>query len=97
MTTTELTCREVIDFLADYLEGTLRADQRAPFEAHLAECADCVAYLRSYRETIRLAQEACRGPDDPVPADVPEELVRAIAKARGTPARGPRRPARRRG
>ena len=78
----ELTCREVADFLADYLAGELGADDRSLFEEHLADCPECVAYLRSYADTIRLARNAWGEPDDPVPASVPEGLVRAILAAR---------------
>ena len=92
----EVTCRELTDFLADYLAGELGPDERSVFEGHLAECPDCVAYLRSYAETMRLAKDAYE--DDPVPAGVPEQLIRAILTARErvaspttSPPRGPRR------
>lgn len=78
--TRELTCRELNDFLVDYFAGDLRPDERSRFEGHLAGCPDCIAYLRSYAETMRLAKEAYA--DDPVPAAVPERLVRAILEAR---------------
>jgi len=81
-TARQLTCRELADFLAEYLDGTLDPDTRILFDAHLAVCPDCVTYLRSYAQTIRLAKAACGGPDDPVPAGVPDELVRAIVAAR---------------
>ena len=77
---TELTCREMTDFLADYLDGTLAPAERVPFEAHLAECPECVAYLRSYAETIRLARETRDA--DALAARVPDDLVRAILAAR---------------
>jgi predicted anti-sigma-YlaC factor YlaD len=77
---TDLTCREVTGFLADYLDGTLPIAERGVFEKHLAECPDCIAYLRSYAETIHLARET-REPDT-LPAGVPEDLVRAILAAR---------------
>jgi len=83
----ELTCRELSDFLADYFAGELSLDERSVFEGHLAACPDCVAYLRSYAETIRLARDAYA--DDPVPAGVPERLVRAIPEARKRPHRSP--------
>jgi anti-sigma factor (TIGR02949 family) len=76
-----MTCRELIDFLAAYLDGELPADERARFDAHLGECPECVAYLTTYRDTIALAKGACA--TDPTP-DVPERLVRAIAAARKT-------------
>jgi anti-sigma factor RsiW len=85
-----LTCRELADFLADYFAGELGLDERSAFEGHFAECPDCAAYLRSYAETIRLAQDAYT--DDPVPAGVPEELVRAILEARERSPRSPMAP-----
>ena len=77
----DLTCRELSEFLADYFAGELGPEERFLFEGHLAECPECVAYLRSYAETTRLAKDAYE--DGPVPAGVPEELVRAILEARG--------------
>ena len=80
----DLTCREMVDFLSDYVEGVLPPEVRAAFEAHLAVCPDCVAYLGGFRETLRLARDCAA--DGPIPADVPEDLVRAIVAAR--PRRG---------
>lgn len=77
-----MNCRELTDFLGEYLDGALLASQRRVFDAHLAECADCVAYLESYRETVRLAGSLARDPEGPVPEDAPEALVRAILAAR---------------
>lgn len=77
-----MTCRELIEFLMTYLDGALPADERARFDTHLGECPECVAYLRTYVETVKLAQGARVASDDPVGDDVPEELVRAIVAAR---------------
>jgi anti-sigma factor RsiW len=76
--TPALTCRELVEFLADYVAGDLAADGRAVFEAHLVDCAECLAYLRSYRSAVRAARDIGQvHPDDP-PADVPDALVRAV-------------------
>jgi len=77
-----MTCRDFIEFLMDYLSGELSADERAIFDAHLAECPWCVAYLKTYRETVALGKAALAEPEKGVPADVPEDLVRAILAAR---------------
>ena len=75
---TAATCRQVVDFLADYLEGTLDLPLRKQFESHVADCAACAAYMRSYRDTIRLARAAARD-DEAAVAAMPAELVTAIA------------------
>ena len=79
----ELTCREFIDFLDDYVEGKQAPDVRAEFERHLVDCPDCVDYLKTYRDTISLAREACsKDPSLSAPDEVPEELIQAILNSR---------------
>jgi anti-sigma factor RsiW len=77
-----MTCRTFIEFLTEYLEGELSPAEKAEFEAHLAECPWCVAYLRTYQETVRLGKAALAEPETPVPPEVPEELIQAILAAR---------------
>jgi anti-sigma factor RsiW len=80
-----VTCRELIDFLDDYLADALRADERRLFEEHLRICVDCANYLDSYRRTIALGKAAFAAtvtPDAPAPADVPAGLLKAILAAR---------------
>jgi anti-sigma factor RsiW len=77
-----MTCRELIDFLMAYLDHELDPEQRAVFEAHLAECADCAAYLETYKETVRLGKAALVDSDADVDERVPEELIAAILAAR---------------
>jgi anti-sigma factor RsiW len=77
-----VTCRELADFIADYLSDELPGDERAQFERHLGACSNCVIYLEGYRETVKLGQAAFDNPDAPVPDTVPEELVKAILAAR---------------
>ena len=77
-----MTCRDFTEFLGEYLAGSLPAAQRARFEEHLAECPDCVAYLQTYQDAIRLGKAACTHAADPVPPEVPDDLVRAILAAR---------------
>ena len=49
----EMPCRELVELVTDYLEDRLAPVDRARFEAHLAECEYCAAYLEQMRETIR--------------------------------------------
>jgi anti-sigma factor RsiW len=49
----ELTCKELVEVITEYLEGRLPPPARARFEAHLAGCRGCRAYLQQMRQTIR--------------------------------------------
>lgn len=77
-----ISCRELIDFIGEYLDGMLAAPQRFEFERHLAVCPSCVAYLDGYRKVVALGQAASAGCDDPATAAFPEGLVRAVLAAR---------------
>lgn len=82
----KLTCREFVAFLAEYLEGRLPDDQLARFNGHLARCPSCASYTRSYQDAVRLGKRAFPGPDEPLPGDVPEDLLRAILAVRDSDA-----------
>lgn len=77
-----MTCRDLVDFLDDYVSDELSADERTRFDGHLAECPACATYLKSYREAIKLGKAVLRASDDSVPGDVPEQLVQAILASR---------------
>jgi anti-sigma factor RsiW len=87
MAVRELTCREVADFLMAYDDGELATPERAAFDAHLAECPDCVAYLQSYRATVALGKRAFADEDAAAAEQVPEKLVAAVLAARRRAAR----------
>lgn len=74
-----ITCRQLIDFIVDYVDGVLDERSREDFERHLNVCRSCQAYLASYRETMNLAKIAVT--DEPLD-DVPEDLVQAILMRR---------------
>lgn len=77
-----ITCRELVAGLHDYLLGALGAEATARINQHLAACPSCVAYLKTYEAAIRMGRLALDPTDDPVPAEVPEALVRAVLAAR---------------
>ncbi len=77
-----MTCRELIDFLSDYLDGALPPAARSRFEEHLDACLDCQNYVESFKRTVRLGKESLADGEDAVPTDVPDALVQAILAAR---------------
>ena len=76
-----ITCKELIDFLDDYVAEDLAPSRREEFERHLSVCPSCVEYVKSYRATIQLARRAY-----PDPAEIPAEMLAALLAAvtRGT-------------
>ncbi len=50
----ELSCKEVVELVTHYLEGTLPEQIRLQMERHLAGCDGCTNYLEQMRQTIRL-------------------------------------------
>ncbi len=73
-----MTCRELAEFIADYLSGEISADVRTVFEDHLSRCPNCRNYLARYQTTLELERQAFADADDELPADVPEDLLMAI-------------------
>ena len=70
-----LTCREVVELVTSYLEGALSRRDRRRFEAHIAACDGCTAYLEQMRLTI---EAVGRVPESSLSRDAREELTRAF-------------------
>jgi anti-sigma factor RsiW len=77
-----VTCRELADFIGDYLSGELPADARAEFEYHLRLCPNCRRYLADYAASVKLGKRAFDDENARLPEHVPEDLVQAILAAR---------------
>ena len=75
MAATELTCRELVEIVTDYLEDRLSALDRRRFEEHLAACEGCANYVEQVRDTIRLVG---RLTDDAIPIPARERLLQAF-------------------
>lgn len=62
----ELTCQQLVELVTTYLDGALSTADHARFDAHLAICDGCTAYLAQMRRTIeltgRLSSEAIEEP-----------------------------------
>ena len=71
----ELSCREFVDLVTDYVEGALTSRDRRAFEAHLAECGGCESYLDGMRRTIELTG---RLSEDDVAPEMERELLAAF-------------------
>ena len=50
-------CREIVDLLADYLDGSLSSDTARALETHLEGCSPCIGFVNTYRGTIDAARK----------------------------------------
>jgi len=71
----ELTCKELVELVADYLEGALSHRDRQRFDEHLVVCDGCTSYLDSVRLTIRITGRLTE--EDLLP-EMERELVAAF-------------------
>lgn len=77
-----MTCREFEALMYAYLEGELPWYRRFFVWLHFVLCRECRAYVRRYRRALEAGQTAFAALDEPVPDDVPRDLVEALRKAR---------------
>jgi hypothetical protein len=48
-------CRQIAELLAEYLDGSLPGQLVELIEWHIDDCAPCVAFLNTYRGTVKAA------------------------------------------
>jgi anti-sigma factor RsiW len=70
-----MSCKELVEVVTEYLEGTMDSRERLRFEAHLEECPYCVNYLAQMRETIAALGELT---EDSISSDARGELLAAF-------------------
>ena len=61
-TTEELSCKEVVGLVTDYLEAVLLPTVQAQLEAHLDDCPGCRTYLQQIRQTIAMLHRLAEQP-----------------------------------
>jgi anti-sigma factor RsiW len=75
MTSNDLTCKEFVEIVTDYLEGTLPEPERARFDAHLGTCDGCHTYLEQMRQTIHALGTLS---EESIPSDAQRKLLGAF-------------------
>jgi anti-sigma factor RsiW len=75
-----ITCEQATALLLDYVAGELDPATTLVLEQHLQNCPDCVAFLRTYRESIRLTRTLCY---EDIPGEV-QDLVYACPRQKLT-------------
>lgn len=75
MSSVPLTCRELVELVTEYLEGSLSSADRSRFEEHVMSCPPCRAYLEQMKYTLDLLGEI---PEESVSHDAEAALVTAF-------------------
>lgn len=52
----KITCQQITALILDYMTRELDAETALVFKAHLRECPDCIAFIRTYQKTVQAAQ-----------------------------------------
>jgi anti-sigma factor RsiW len=76
---TEITCRQLVELLIDFITGELPPEHQQRIEKHLRECPPCVTYVETYRLTIQLTR---RLPCQPPPPGLAVKLRKALEEIR---------------
>ena len=71
----DLTCKELVEVVTDYLEDRMPVSRRTLFELHLCSCTGCRVYLAQMRSVIRAAGGLA---ERDVPAHAKVELLQAF-------------------
>jgi|SRR6516225_1170706 hypothetical protein len=66
-TRAELTCKEAVRAMGDFLSVTLSPECRLQFTEHLKGCTECAAFLRNYKKTIEAIGDALKNHSRPTP------------------------------
>jgi anti-sigma factor RsiW len=61
----ELACKELVELVTEYLEGTLPPVDRARFDEHLTVCPYCRIYVEQMRQTIQAVGKLTEESIDP--------------------------------
>ncbi len=72
----EMTCRELVELVTDYLENAPPLLVRHRFEEHLNECGGCRAYIEQMRITIRAARATGGFREEAIEPEAQEALLR---------------------
>jgi hypothetical protein len=50
-------CKECIDLLHDYIEGSLDQNTSKLLKEHFEECPPCIAFMNTYKSTTTLCRD----------------------------------------
>ncbi len=70
-----ISCKELVELVTEFFEGTMPREERLRFEEHIAVCPPCRTHLEQMRETIHLLGML---PAESISPDAEQQLLRAF-------------------
>ena len=75
-----MTCRELEEFIVDYIDGNLPYSKKIMFVFHLIMCDECNSYINAYKKSIELGKKHFEEIDKDLQVDPPDKLIEIISK-----------------
>ncbi len=73
-----LDCRECMELLSDYVDGSLPKHRAEVLEWHLEGCAPCVSFVNTYKGTVDAAR---RLRETTLPPELQQKLVAFLKRS----------------
>ena len=69
-------CKECLDLLYDYIEGSLDQEMTDSIEEHFQDCPPCIAFMKTYKSTTTICRDTLSQVE--VPDAVREALLKVL-------------------
>jgi hypothetical protein len=69
-------CKECLDLLYDYIEGSLDQETTDSLEEHFQECPPCISFMKTYKSTTMICRDTLNQIE--VPVAVREALLKVL-------------------
>ncbi len=71
-------CRECLELLNDYIDGSLDSGVKESLEEHFKDCPPCISFLNTYKSTTKVASKVLS--EREIPEIVQEKLREFVTK-----------------
>jgi len=76
-------CKECLDLLYDYIEGSLDQETTDSLEEHFQDCPPCISFMKTYKSTTTICRDALNQVE--VPDAVREALLKVLKENKEHP------------
>jgi anti-sigma factor RsiW len=76
-------CKECLDLLYDYIDGSLDQETTDSLEEHFQECPPCISFMKTYKSTTMICRDTLNQVE--VPVAVREALLKVLKENKKYP------------